>query len=120
MMPWMPLTILLVDDHAAFRRSARALLAAYGFDVVGEAAGGAEAIKLAAELHPDIVLLDVQLPELDGFAVAERLAGGDGPTVILISTRESVEYGGRVEASSAHGFIAKSRLTGEAIAAIAG
>ncbi len=119
-MPWMSCTVLLVDDHAAFRRSARALLAVEGFDVIGEAGDGVEALRLAAELRPQIVLLDVQLPGLDGFSVADKLVGDDGPTVILISTRDAGEYGGQVESSSAHGFIPKSRLTAVAIREIAG
>jgi len=108
-------TILLVDDHAGFRRAARALLVAESFEVVGEAADGRDAIRLAHELRPDIVLLDVQLPDLDGFAVAGRLATLDGPTVILISSREAHEFGGQVEASQADGFIPKSDLSGAAI-----
>jgi DNA-binding NarL/FixJ family response regulator len=119
MMAWMSRTILLVDDHAGFRRSARALLDAEGFDVIGEAADGHEALRLANELAPQVILLDVQLPDLDGFEVAGRLVRDDGPTVILISSRAAREYGGQVEASSAHGFIAKSRLTGAAIREIA-
>ncbi len=69
-------TVLIVDDHAAFRASARALLQAEGFDVVGEAANGAEAVEAVAVLRPEIVLLDIQLPDLDGLAVAERRPHG--------------------------------------------
>jgi DNA-binding NarL/FixJ family response regulator len=118
-MTWMR-TILLVDDHAGFRRSARALLVVEGFEVVGEAGDGREALRLASELQPELVLLDVQLPELDGFEVAERLVRAGGPTVILISSRAARDYGGRVEASEAHGFIPKSHLTGAAIREILG
>ena len=67
-------TVLIVDDHEAFRQSASALLEAEGFDVVGQAADGPEAIAEAERLRPEVVLLDIQLPDLDGFAVAERLA----------------------------------------------
>ncbi len=111
----MPQTILLVDDHAGFRRSARALLDAEGFRVVGEAADGTEALRLAERLDPEVVLLDVQLPDFDGFAIAARLVREGGPMVILISSRAAWEYGDQVEASVAHGFIPKSRLTGAAI-----
>lgn len=119
-MPRMSRTVLLVDDHAAFRRSARRLLASEGFDVVGEAGDGAEALRLSAELRPEVVLLDVQLPVLDGFAVADQLVSDGGPTVILISTRDAREYGGQVESSPAHGFIPKSQLSGVAIRDITG
>ena len=112
--------VLLVDDHAGFRRSATALLAAEGFDVVGEAADGLEALRLAKQLQPDVVLLDIQLPGLDGFAVAGRLVQAGGSTVILISSRTAGQFGGQVEASEAHGFIPKSRLTGDAIREILG
>jgi CheY-like chemotaxis protein len=72
-------TVLIVDDHAAFRASARALLQAEGFDVVGEAANGAAAVEAVAALRPEIVLLDIQLPDLDGLAVAEQLAAAPDP-----------------------------------------
>jgi DNA-binding NarL/FixJ family response regulator len=109
-------TILLVDDHPEFRRAAKALLGAEGFQVVGEARGGAEAIAAAADLRPDLVLLDIQLPDLDGFEVARRLAAStQRPTVILISSRAAHEFGGRVEAAEVRGFIQKGLLTGAAI-----
>src|SRR5438105_2788065 len=82
-----PVTVLIVDDHPSFRATARALLQAEGFDVVGEAEDGASALALVAELRPDVVLLDVQLPDLDGFEVAQRL-GADGPAVVLVSSRD--------------------------------
>ena len=82
------LTVLIVDDHAAFRAGARALLEVDGFDVVGEAADGESAIEQARRLRPEVVLLDVQLPGIDGFAVAERLAAEPfAPAVVLISSR---------------------------------
>ena len=78
--------VLIVDDHPSFRASARVLLEAEGFDVVGEAADGAQAITEAGRLRPEVVLLDVQLPDIDGFDVAARLTGADdAPTVILVS-----------------------------------
>ena len=86
-------TVLIVDDHAAFRASARALLQAEGFDVVGEAADGAAAVAAVAVLRPEIVLLDLQLPDLDGLRVAEQLAGApDPPAVVLISSRDAAAY----------------------------
>ena len=114
-------TVLIVDDHAAFRVSARALLQAEGFEVVGEAADGAEAVQAATSLRPEIVLLDIQLPDLDGLAVAQQLATvPDGPAVVLISSRDAATYGPRLQATPARGFIPKSGLSGEALAALVG
>jgi DNA-binding NarL/FixJ family response regulator len=114
-------TVLIVDDHDAFRASARALLQAEGFDVVGEAADGVGAMEAVAALRPEIVLLDVQLPDLDGLAVAEQLAAvPDAPAVVLISSRDAAAYGPRLHATPARGFIPKSGLSGEALAALIG
>jgi DNA-binding NarL/FixJ family response regulator len=114
-------TVLIVDDHAAFRASARALLQAEGFDVIGEAANGAAAAEAVAALRPKIVLLDIQLPDLDGLAVAEQLAGApDPPAVVLISSRDAAAYGPRLQATPARGFIPKRELSGEALAALVG
>jgi DNA-binding NarL/FixJ family response regulator len=112
-------TVLIVDDHSDFRESARALLEFDGFDVVGEAADGKEALIEAERLRPEVVLLDIQLPDEDGFAVAQRLAACVGaPAVVLISSREAAAYGPRLDATPARGFIAKRRLSGEALAAM--
>jgi DNA-binding NarL/FixJ family response regulator len=114
-------TVLIVDDHAAFRASARALLQAEGFDVIGEAADGAEAVEAVAVLRPEIVLLDIQLPDRDGLAVAEQLAGAeDCPAVVLISSRDAAAYGPRLQQTPTRGFIPKSGLSGEALAALIG
>jgi DNA-binding NarL/FixJ family response regulator len=114
-------TVLIVDDHAAFRASARALLQAEGFDVVGEAADGAGAMEAVAVLRPEIVLLDIQLPDLDGLAVAEQLATvADAPAIVLISSRDAAAYGPRLHQTPARGFIPKSGLSGEALAALVG
>jgi DNA-binding NarL/FixJ family response regulator len=108
--------VLIVDDHAPFRSLARRLLVAGGFQVVGEAADGADALSAARDLAPDVVLLDVQLPDIDGFTVAERLAARRGaPIVVLVSSRARLDYGSRVDASRARGFIAKAELSGEAL-----
>ena len=115
----MRLTVLIVDDHDGFRESARALLEAEGFAVVGDAADGAGALAAAARLCPDVVLLDVQLPDVDGFAVAEHLAAGpDPPRVVLISSREAAAYGPRVGAAPVCGFLAKRELSGASLAAL--
>jgi DNA-binding NarL/FixJ family response regulator len=110
-------TVLIVDDHEAFRESAAALLEAEGFAVVGEAADGGSAIAQAERLRPEVVLLDIQLPDLDGFAVAEQIAGWpDPPVVVLISSRDAAVYRSRLASTPARGFIAKSQLSGEALA----
>ncbi len=112
----MPARVLIVDDHASFRSLARRLLVAGGFEVVGEATGGAEAITAARELTPDVVLLDVQLPDVDGFQVAKTLsADGSGAAIVLVSSRVRAEYGRRVEFSGARGFITKADLSGDTL-----
>ena len=109
---------MIVDDHAVFRRVAWALLEAEGFAVVGEAADGETALAEAARLRPGLVLLDIQLPDLDGFEVAARLASlVDPPAVVLTSTRAASSYRRRLAGSSALGFIAKSELSGQALMA---
>jgi CheY-like chemotaxis protein len=105
--------VLVVDDHPAFRASARRLLESEGYSVVGEAGDGASALKAVAELSPDLVLLDVQLPDIDGFEVAERL---DGSTeVVLTSSRDRTDFGPLLDAADVLGFISKGELTGEAL-----
>jgi DNA-binding NarL/FixJ family response regulator len=112
-------TVLIVDDHAAFRESASALLEAEGFEVVGEAGDGEEALAEVERLRPEIVLVDIQLPGLDGFDVAERLAGAaDAPAVILISSRDAAAYGSRVKEAPVRGFLAKRSLSGAALAGL--
>jgi two-component system, NarL family, nitrate/nitrite response regulator NarL len=114
-------TVLIVDDHSGFRSFARALLEAEGFDVVGEAADGASALALASALAPELVLLDVALPDMDGFAVCEALQeDAPGPAVILTSSRDLSSYRWRLKRSRARGFIPKSELSGPALAALAG
>ena len=109
-------TILIVDDHADFRVRTRALLEAEGFAVVGDAEDGAAGIEAARLLNPEVVLLDVGLPDIDGFEVARHmLADGRAPTIILISTRPATEYGTQVAGSGAAGFIAKDDLSGSAV-----
>lgn len=113
--------MLIVDDHAAFRSAARALLEAGEFDVVGEAEDGAAAVAAAVELRPDIVLLDIQLPDGDGFEVAERLAiDGVASAIVLISSRNVNSFRRRLAANPAWSFISKTELSGEALAAALG
>jgi DNA-binding NarL/FixJ family response regulator len=108
--------VLVVDDHAGFRTCASELLQAEGFDVVGEAEDGASALARAAELKPELVLLDIQLPDFDGFEVAERLlAVNPELAIVLVSSRDRSSYGPLVEQSGARGFVTKSDLSGESI-----
>ena len=112
-------TVLIVDDHAEFRAAARALLEAEGFEVVGEAGDGLEAVTRAEQLRPDVVLLDIQLPDLSGFEVARRLArAAQPPQVVLISSRDATTYGAQLSLHDARGFLAKGELSGAAVTAL--
>ena len=111
-----PSTILVIDDHGGFRATARRLLERDGWTVVGEAVDGRSGLAAAAALAPDVVLLDIGLPDVDGFAVAEHLTrAADPPTVILISSRDGEAYRDRVRTSRATGFIAKDELDGQTL-----
>jgi DNA-binding NarL/FixJ family response regulator len=107
-------TVLIVDDHPAFRASARTLLELDGFDVVGEAWDASSGLELARALDPDLVLLDVALPDMSGFDVAETLARAS-VKVILTSSRQQSDLGRRVRQSGALGFIPKDGLSGESM-----
>ena len=116
-----PMSVLIVDDHPSFRASARVLLEEEGYDVVGEAENGVRALQAARELRPDLVLLDVQLPDFDGFEVASRLTrNGGGPAVVLTSSRDFADFGKLVADSGAIGFVPKAELSGAALAALLG
>jgi DNA-binding NarL/FixJ family response regulator len=113
----MAYTVLIVDDHPSFRASARIVLESEGFDVVGEAEDGASAITQCSRLQPEVVLLDVQLPDTDGFHVCAQLLRRDGcaPKVILTSSRDSADFGPLVHTSGARGFVPKAELSGERV-----
>jgi DNA-binding NarL/FixJ family response regulator len=109
-------TAVVVDDHADFRAQATALLESAGYRVVGSCPDGRSALRDIPALRPDVVLLDVQLPDMDGFRVLAHV--GAGPTVVLISTREAADYGGRVARSGAAGFITKADLSARSLAEV--
>jgi CheY-like chemotaxis protein len=112
-------TVLIVDDHESFRTTARALLEADGFAVVGAVGDGESALAEVTRLRPELVLLDVQLPDADGFKIAERLGEtSDPPAIVLTSSRAVGSYRRRLARSPALGFIAKAELSGEALAAL--
>jgi DNA-binding NarL/FixJ family response regulator len=112
-------TVLIVDDHPGFRTQARALLERAGYDVVGEAEDGTSGLDEARLLRPDVVLLDVQLPDLIGFDIARTLLEApDPPAIILVSSRDASDYGGSIDRSGARGFISKTELSAGALAAI--
>jgi two-component system chemotaxis response regulator CheY len=112
-------TVVIVDDHKAFRSSAHRLLEAEGFLVVGEAATGRAAIEMVEKLSPELVLLDVQLPDIDGFAVTEELRRhGEKTKIVLTSSRGADDYGARIAESGAEGFVPKEGLSGAAIKAV--
>jgi DNA-binding NarL/FixJ family response regulator len=113
-------TVLIVDDHPSFRACARTTLEAEGFEVVGEAENGSTALSAATELAPDVILLDIQLPDMDGFEVCAELRRGNGgaPAVVLISSRDGADYGDLISASGALGFVPKDELSGAAVASL--
>jgi two-component system response regulator EvgA len=111
-------TILIVDDDPRFRTQARDVLEADGFVVIGEAVDGASGLEAAQALQPDYVLLDIGLPDIDGFEVATALAViGPPPLVVLTSSRDARAYGRRLTNGHSLGFIPKERISGAAIRA---
>jgi two-component system nitrate/nitrite response regulator NarL len=116
-------SVLIVDDHAPFRSAVRLLLERGGFRVIGEAGDGDAALAAVRQLSPEVVLLDVQLPGEDGFAICERIlgatpAGDDAPVVVLTSGRPIATFRRRLARSQAAGFIAKTDLTAPALLAL--
>jgi DNA-binding NarL/FixJ family response regulator len=112
-------TVLIVDDHPSFRASARAVLESDEFEVVGEADDGASALAAVRSLRPDVILLDVQLPDMQGFDVCNELERDNGwrPSIVLVSSRDMDDYGDLIAASCAAGFLPKAELTPEALGA---
>ncbi|MGO9888822.1 MAG: response regulator [Solirubrobacteraceae bacterium] len=113
----MATTVLIVDDNGGFRAWARVLLESAGYTVAGEAADGASAIAAALASPPEVMLLDVQLPDTDGFEVARRVcAETSDVAVVLTSTRDALDYGARLGSCGARGFVSKDELSAEALA----
>jgi DNA-binding NarL/FixJ family response regulator len=109
-------TVLIVDDHPGFRASARELLECEGYEVVGEAGDAASAVVAARELGPDIVLLDIQLPDIDGVEASRLIEAANGDTeIVLVSSRDVTFLAGALAECPACGFIPKSELSGEAL-----
>jgi DNA-binding NarL/FixJ family response regulator len=110
--------VLIVDDHPSFRTGVRRLLEAEGFVVVGEAEDGASAIAASVDLDAELVLLDVNLPDIDGFAVAERIVAAGGPPIVLTSSRDRADFGDCIARCGARGFVHKADLSGPALIAL--
>lgn len=113
-------TLLIVDDHAGFRASARRLLEAEGFAVVGDAEGVRIALSAVAVLLPDVVLVDIALPDGDGFELCAAILARHRAAVVLTSSRPIVGLQDRLQLSGARGFIPKSELSGMAIRELTG
>jgi len=115
----MATTVLIVDDHASFRISARRVLEDAGYEVVGEAPDGESGLAAARALRPAVVLLDVQLPDIDGFEVALQISrDDDAPAVVLTSSRDGGDFAGMFVGSGARGFLPKGELSGPALGAL--
>lgn len=110
--------MLIVDDHPGFRASARRLLEAEGFEVVGEADGAHSAVAEAVRLLPDVVLVDIALPDGDGFEVCAAIVRAHRASVVLTSSRDIAGLRHRLSLSHARGFIPKVDLSGQAIRAL--
>ena len=118
----MSLRCLIVDDNPSFLEAASTLLARQGLAVAGVASNAADALRLARELRPDVVLVDIMLGGESGFDVARQVAAGDGssPTVILVSTHAQTDFADLIDEAPAAGFISKSELSADVIRRLVG
>ena len=113
-------SILIVDDHPSFRSFARDLLESEGFDVIGESEDGRSGLRAALASRPDVVLMDVQLPDISGFEATRRILAELATAVVLVSTRDQSDYGDDIESSGAAGFVPKAELSGARIRQLVG
>lgn len=112
-----PNTVLVVDDQAPFRFAAKAVLRRLdGFELTGEASSGAEAIALVEELHPDLVLMDINMPGMNGIEAARQIvAAHPDVVVVLCSTYDVADLPADVAASGASGYVSKERFGAEVL-----
>ncbi len=115
-----PLRVLVADDQELVRAGFRLILEAAGFDVVGEAPDGAVAVELAARHRPDVVLMDIRMPVLDGIAATRQLtaAGPDAPKVVILTTFDLDDYVYEALRAGASGFLLKEAPRADLIAAV--
>jgi DNA-binding NarL/FixJ family response regulator len=111
-------SVLIVDDHSGFRTWARSFLLSEGYNVVGEAVDGRTALEEIERLRPDIVLLDIHLPDMDGFRVARLVGDSNKQSIVLISSRDAEEFGDHIRTSGTRGFLSKVDITAAALEAI--
>ena len=112
-------TILIVDDHPSFRAAARFMLEAEGFQVVAVATDGESGVREALRTSPEIVLLDVSLPDIDGFEVAERMRTARvSSAIVFTSSRDGSDFGPLIAEAGGSGFIQKAELSGDAVRAL--
>lgn len=104
--------VLIVDDQLPFREASRMVVEMTdGFEVVGEAENGEQAVEMATDLKPDLVLMDVQMPGIDGIEATRRIRNADDPPYVLVmSTHESGNYDGPAQSAGAFGFLPKSEF----------